>query len=443
MLVTLFAALLALGSVLPAWGAQEGDPGRLEVFLVGTAQPRRPVAVEFASISAVGDSGDVHELALQASRVASAEVATAQKSLASGELPAGLYRALRLRLAPASGDESAVDAVLSLDFRIERGRPTVLVVEWQPGLPAAGAFSVRPGTPTVRGLTLYLTDEDADEIIAVNRDTHEVFAKIAVGDRPRGIAVSLLGRRAYVANSGDDSVSVIDTANHEVVDTIPLKGGCSPQDLTLAEEGRRLVVTCPGLNSVAVIDPRTDSYRGDVGLARAPSRIVQSPDGRRVYVLLPEGDQVQAIDLVRLVAGPAAAVDAEPTDLAVDDRDGSVVVAHATTPILTVLSGDLRSKREIHVGIPAHGVAVDGDNRRAYVTGGPHGGVALVNLRAGTIVRRWKTAESGFAAIDPDGRKIFATSGDRGTLIILDRIAGKVIDDEKLGKTTVDLAVIP
>lgn len=51
-----------------------------------------------------------------------------------------------------------------------------------------------------------------------------VVARIAVGRNPRGLALSSDGRRLYVANRLDDTISVIDTRTLGVAATIPLAG---------------------------------------------------------------------------------------------------------------------------------------------------------------------------------------------------------------------------
>jgi YVTN family beta-propeller protein len=96
---------------------------------------------------------------------------------------------------------------------------------------------------TPDGTTLYVSASGTDEVLAVDvgklllvRDAcaagriphfaehlglsrQYVRARIAVGANPRGMAVSPDGRRVFVANRLDDSVSVIDTASDRVEST--------------------------------------------------------------------------------------------------------------------------------------------------------------------------------------------------------------------------------
>jgi YVTN family beta-propeller protein len=67
-----------------------------------------------------------------------------------------------------------------------------------------------------------------------------VTARIPVGHNPRGIVLSRDGKRLYVANRLDDSISVIDTAADAVVSTIDLGG---PKNIDAVRRGERLFFT--------------------------------------------------------------------------------------------------------------------------------------------------------------------------------------------------------
>ena len=64
-----------------------------------------------------------------------------------------------------------------------------------------------------------------------------VVARIPVGSAPKGLALSPDGKRLYVANRTDDSISVIDTAARKVTATLSLEG---PAALTPERRGERL-----------------------------------------------------------------------------------------------------------------------------------------------------------------------------------------------------------
>src|SRR5579862_3891247 len=67
-----------------------------------------------------------------------------------------------------------------------------------------------------------------------------VLARIPVGHNPRGVLLSLDGKRLYVANRLDDDIAIIDTANNKVVSKIDLGG---PKKVDALRRGERLFYT--------------------------------------------------------------------------------------------------------------------------------------------------------------------------------------------------------
>lgn len=67
-----------------------------------------------------------------------------------------------------------------------------------------------------------------------------VVARIPVGRNPKGLLLSGDGKRLYVANRLDDSVTIIDTSNNVVVSLINLGG---KQDMTSLRRGERIFYT--------------------------------------------------------------------------------------------------------------------------------------------------------------------------------------------------------
>ena len=67
-----------------------------------------------------------------------------------------------------------------------------------------------------------------------------VVARIAVGANPRGVALSPDGRRLFVANRLDDTISVIDTRTNRVASTIRLAG---PKNVSALRRGEQTFYT--------------------------------------------------------------------------------------------------------------------------------------------------------------------------------------------------------
>src|ERR1700739_4288068 len=63
----------------------------------------------------------------------------------------------------------------------------------------------------------YVTNFISNDVSVIDTTTNMVVARIPVGYRPQGVAVTPDGQHAYVANANSDTVSVIDTTTNTVV----------------------------------------------------------------------------------------------------------------------------------------------------------------------------------------------------------------------------------
>ncbi|HEX5264857.1 MAG TPA: cytochrome D1 domain-containing protein, partial [Phenylobacterium sp.] len=98
------------------------------------------------------------------------------------------------------------------------------------------------------------TSMAATDVVAFDAKTGAIKKRIHVGVSPYELALTKDGKRLFVSNWGDKSVSVVDVASQKVIKTIPV--GFNPNDMVLAVDGR-LFVACSNENTVYVIDSRT------------------------------------------------------------------------------------------------------------------------------------------------------------------------------------------
>jgi len=105
-----------------------------------------------------------------------------------------------------------------------------------------------------------------------------VLARIAVGHDPRGATISPDGRRLFVANRLDDTISVIDTRTNRLAATIPLDG---PKDLSVLRYGEQTFYTA------------RYSFQGQIGCANC--HIDSTFDGL-TWDLEPDGFGVDIVE---------------------------------------------------------------------------------------------------------------------------------------------------
>jgi YVTN family beta-propeller protein len=118
-----------------------------------------------------------------------------------------------------------------------------------------------------RGTVMTPTD-----VVQFDARTGAVKGRVRVGVSPYELALSKDGRRLFVSNWGDKSVSVVDAQSLKVIKTIPV--GFNPNDMVVSDDGR-LFVACSNENTVYVIDTRSLEVLETVSTALYP----KAPEG--------------------------------------------------------------------------------------------------------------------------------------------------------------------
>lgn len=128
-----------------------------------------------------------------------------------------------------------------------------------------------------------------------------VSSVIPVGASPRGLALNSMTRKLYVANRGDDTVSVIDadpvsSGFNTVVGTIPV--GAGPYDVAVDELSNKIYVTDPAAGAVHVIDGWSNAVVATVVTGGQPRDIEAAPSVGSLFIADLANDEIIALDMV-------------------------------------------------------------------------------------------------------------------------------------------------
>jgi len=97
-----------------------------------------------------------------------------------------------------------------------------------------------------------------------------------------------LAQNAYIPNSIDHNVSVIDTATNTVIGS-PIPVGPNPRAVAVTPDGSKVYITNSSQfgngNTVSVIATATDTVTGSpITVGSGPAGVAVTPDGSKVYV---------------------------------------------------------------------------------------------------------------------------------------------------------------
>lgn len=212
-----------------------------------------------------------------------------------------------------------------------------------------------------------------------------------VGRGPAHVIVDREGARAFVTNSGDNSLSLVDLARQQVVRSIAV--GSAPHGLRVSPDGRTIHVanTGDGTVSVVSIDELAEVARIPVG--KAPVQVGFTPDGRHSYVSLRDENSTAVIDTANRQVIAKIPVGPGPIQLFATPNGREVYVANQGTEAIpgdTVSIIDTASRSvaaEIVTGAGAHGVVVSSDGSRVFVANTYADTVSVIDPASRGVVR--------------------------------------------------------
>ncbi len=195
--------------------------------------------------------------------------------------------------------------------------------------------------------SVVVVDLSRGQIVQTVRTDADVSHMVAVPDR---------GDRAFVANIGSGSVTVIDLGNGTVLRHIPAGRGTEGIDVT--RNGRWVFVTNRAEHTVARIDPEEGRVVQKAATCRMPIRVRLTPDERYLVVSCARADAIAIHRADDLAIETVLRVGAVPIGivLAPDGRTAYVALTEADRIAVVDLSSR-RVTRTIPTGDTPDGMA--------------------------------------------------------------------------------------
>ncbi|WBP85198.1 YncE family protein [Kitasatospora cathayae] len=319
-------------------------------------------------------------------------------------------------------------------------------------------------------------------------DPHDLYA----ADRPGQLAdaVSQFPSRVYVPNTESDTVSVIDPATYQVVDTLHV--GRQPQHVVPSWDLKTLWVNNDLGNSLTPIDPATGKPGEPVDV-HDPYNLYFTPDGRHAVVMASADHQLvfrdaHTMGIVKSVPADCAGVNhadfspdgryfivscefsgellkvdtaamtvlakqkiphngSMPQDVKISPDGRTWYVADMVADGVWVLDGDAFTPPTLlPTGRGAHGLYVSRDSRNLYVSNRGEGSISVLDFATNQVTATWHLPGGGspdMGGVSADGKVLWLSGRYDSAVYAISTDDGHLISKIKVGAGPHGLCVYP
>lgn len=295
----------------------------------------------------------------------------------------------------------------------------------------------------------YVTNSGDNTVSVVNLLVNTAVTTIPVGNTPVGLDITPDGRFVYVANSADNTVSVIRTLTNSVIQTINLAtaGVVVPYGVRVRPDGRFVYVSGTGSGNVAVIDTRTNTVAAVVTVSGvSPAFIDITSNSRYAFVTLYDVALVSRINLdvnleVSTLALPAGAL---PLGIRIAPQGSFAYVANSGLNNLSVIDIPTNSVAATTIATqlnPQH-IVFNTRGTRAYVTNATSGTISIIDTFRSTPVAAITVSDTPIGIdITPDGSTLVTALSTANTVAEIDAVTNLVSANILVGLAPLHVAV--
>lgn len=244
-------------------------------------------------------------------------------------------------------------------------------------------------------------DPAADGIAVVDTATLTRTGMIAGVSDPERVAVSPDGRRLFVSEEDAARLAAVDIRSGRVLATVPV--GREPEGVRVSPDGRWVLVTSEEENRVTIVDAKSYAVVGMAAVGRRPRDLAVTRDSRFAYV---SGEADASVYRIALPSGAPAGrflelhAGARPMGVALDAARGRLYVSTGrggTVAAVAVADGSLIG--EAACGGRPWGIELGAGGTRLYSANGPSGEVAVIDTTTLAVERKITAGKGPWAVV--------------------------------------------
>lgn len=240
----------------------------------------------------------------------------------------------RLILATYWGD----DKVALIDLQGESGKEEIWTLDTLKAVGCSKPYDVRANN---KGDEAWVTCSGTNQIALIDIVAQQVKATIRTGSSPRDLVYFDNYTKLIVANSGDDTVSVVDAVNR--VKLYDFSVSSQPYGVAVSADNKTAMVTgwASGDLHVVRLGATSATVLGKVDIGLLPYTVVAPGDGKTAYVAAAGSHIVAAVDTEKVALVSRTRVGRNPWSLAASPLGDKILVTNNRSNNLSLLKTGL------------------------------------------------------------------------------------------------------
>lgn len=294
---------------------------------------------------------------------------------------------------------------------------------------------------------VFVSNYKTDTLSVVEGSPEMETKVLPAGASPHGLDIRPIEPRLLaIANSTDFGVTFLDPDTLEKKGEIETSRG--PQDLVFSKDGKRLFVISPLEWTMHTIDVDAMKVAGEpFKFKNKPRRILLSPDGKKLYVLLVVGGDgtganVTVLDADSFELEKEVEVGRHPQDMALGNNGKTLVTASFDDSMLSVIDTDtLEVTGRVSAGT-GMGLAVHQTKPIAYSMVSFDDEIQIVDLESGKTLKTFSAGSwPTYPSFDKSGRYLYIPHEESANIVKLDTETNEVVAKVAVGDEPIEVVV--
>ena len=257
------------------------------------------------------------------------------------------------------------------------------------------------------------------------------------------IGLSIQAQRAYITNSSDNSISVIDVTTGMVIDTIILND--SPFGVTVSSDGSKVYVTNYNANTVSVIDAVHDTVIATIAVNQDPWGICVSPNGNEVYVVAcSTNGSISVINPITNTVSTSFAIGHFPRGVCFSPDGSYAYVTDTQGFTVGVINTSTHAINSINVGLNPWGIVSNLDGSKVYVAINGENNIKVISTSSNTVTNTIGVGVQPVGlALSVDGSKLYVTNEGGNTVNVISTLTELITDTIAVDQSPLGISVSP